>query len=215
MPKWIPEKLWLGRDVFIVGGGDSLRNFDWEILKKEFVIGCNTAYTLGKEICDICVFGDVKWFTGNSKGFKGHKLQLEKYKGAVFTNAPALQNTTIPWVWTMPRETKGLHTNALGWNANTGSIAVNLALLLGAKRIFLLGFDMHLSKKGNPNWHDKVIDKPRKDVYQRFINGFLRVAEDLKKKFPDVEVFNVTSDSDLEVFPKIDFDKFWMERKDR
>jgi len=206
MPKWIPEKVWEGQDVFIIGGGNSLEHFDWNLLKAENTIGCNDAFQHGKEICKICVFGDVRWFTT-------FEQELALYKGVVFTNSQQLQKTKLPWLWTMPRKGSGLHEDALGWNANTGAEAINLALLLGAKRIFLLGFDMHLSKDGKSNWHRNRLDKPNENIYSKFLRGFVALSKDLPKKFPGVEIINVTDDSGLNLFPKIGIEEFWKERE--
>jgi len=207
MPHWIPEAKWEGEDVFIIGGGDSLReqDFDWSLLEDELTIGCNSAFTLGEKICKICIFGDPKWF-------RKYQRELQSYKGILFTNASQLRNTRLSWLWTMPRKGKGLSVLALGWNKNTGAAAVNLALILGAQRIFLLGFDMHLSKDGRSNWHNNLVNKPNKAVYEKFIEGFTRVSIDLKKLFPGREVINVTDNSDLDVFPKIGREQFWKER---
>jgi uncharacterized Rossmann fold enzyme len=203
MPSWVPEKVWDNQEVYIIGGGKSLEHFDWNLLKDKFVIGCNDAYKLGSFICDICVFGDAKWFDF-------HKQELVHYKGTVFTNNSRLhKKSPVTWLWTMRREGSGLHLDALGWNFSTGALAVNLALLLGAKKIYLLGFDMKLSKDGDNNWHPNKLDKPNKTLFPKFVKGFLRVKADLEKKFADVEVFNITDDSDLNVFPKIGVKEFW------
>ena len=205
MPHWQVTESWKGQDVFIIGGGTSLKGFDWKLLENECTIGCNTAFTLGEKICEICVFGDYKWF---------HKYQneLQNYKGILFTNLGQLRNTRLNWLWTMPRKGKGLGTNALGWNRNTGALAINLALVLGAQRVFLLGFDMHLSGDGKSNWHNRLINRPSKTVYEKFIEAFTRVSIDLKKVFPGREIINVTDDSDLDIFPKVGCKEFWKER---
>ena len=62
MPLWKPEKVWDDLDAFIIGGGHSLKSFNWDLLKSEMTIGCNMAYSLGQEICKIFIFGDNKWF---------------------------------------------------------------------------------------------------------------------------------------------------------
>ncbi len=204
MPKWIPERKWDNQDVFIIGGGKSLERFDWDLLSKENAIGCNDAFIHGPVICKICIFGDTKWF-------EAHELELLHYKGVVFTNAPKMYKTKLKWVWVMQRESSGLHTDALGWNFSTGASAINLAILLGAKRIFLLGFDMHLSA-GRNNWHQNRVDKPDPEVFAKFITGFGHVVKDLKEKFPEVEVINVTDDSSLDLFPKVGVTEFWKER---
>ncbi len=207
MPHWIPEVKWKDEDVFIIGGGNSLKDFDWGLLENECTIGCNSAFTLGEKICKICIFGDPKWF-------RKFQSELQTYKGVLCTNASELRNTRLNWLWTMPRKGRGLGTTSLGWNCNTGAAAINLALVLGAQRVFLLGFDMHLSKDGKSNWHNRLLRKQKAIVYEKFIEAFTKVSMDLKKVFPGKEVINITDDSNLDVFLKIGCKKFWEERKE-
>jgi len=204
MPKWKPEKIWDGEETFIIGGGDSLKNFNWNLLKPLLTIGCNDAYKLGSDICKICFFGDSNWF-------EKHEQRLKAYNGVVFTNSGKIMKQNIPWVWSTMRKGIGLHQNAVGWNKNTGAAAVNLAMLLGAKTIFLLGFDMQLSKDGKSNWHENEVSKPNPKIYDKFITGFDHVNNGLSK-FPGVEVVNITDNSRLEFFPKIGVNEFWSRR---
>lgn len=207
MPRWTITADYAGRDVFIIGGGDSLRHgFDWSLLKDERTIGCNSAFTLGAEICKICIFGDAKWF-------KTYAQELSEYEGLVFTSHAAYKRAPVDWLWYLPRKSKGLGTDSLGWNNNTGSQAINLALILGASRVYLLGFDMHLSKDGRPNWHDNQIDKPDRLLYKKFIKHFSRVKKALPEVFPGTEIINITDDSSLDMFPKIGVKEFWKERR--
>jgi len=204
MPRWIPEQKWMGEDVFIIGGGESLRGFQWDLLRDELTIGCNTAFKLGHEVCKLCVFGDYPWF-------KEFQRELSQYKGVVFTNVPQLQKSNLPWLWIMGREARGLHKIALGWNNNTGASAINLALILGAKRVYLLGFDMK-ELKGKCNWHDDY-KKTNPSVYKsKFLSTFGHVKSDLEKKFAGCEIINVTDDSDLDIFPKVSAKQFWSKR---
>lgn len=214
MPRWKPEAIWEGKDVFIIGGGNSLKTFDWSLLRNEYTIGCNDAYTHGAKICKICIFGDAKWFKVHEKPLSDYarEKQLPDCAGIVFTSCPQLQHTTIRWIWLLVRKSRGLHTDALGWNDNTGAEAINLALILGAKRIYLLGFDMHLSEDGKSNWHPNNLDLPNPGNHLRHLKGYGRVAYDLKNRFPGREVINVTEDSSLNVFPKMNLDLFFKER---
>ena len=211
MPYWTPDTKWQDQDVFVIGGGNSLETFDWELLKPPdvFTIGCNDAYLRGPDICNICFFGDKPWWTKHHRGLESYQ---GSGKGAVFTHCPQLQKDKTSWLWMMNRHPRGLHRKSLGWGHNTGIGAVNLALLLGAKRVFLLGFDMHLSKNGKSNWHDNNLTKSEKRVYPKFIVGFERVAKDLPVEFSGCEIINITDDSDLNMFPKIGVDEFWNNR---
>jgi hypothetical protein len=205
MPKWTPKKVWNGEDVYIIGGGKSLEHFDWALLKDKRTIGCNDAFKLGIDICKVCIFGDIDWF-------RFWKDSLAKYKGTVFTNVPSLSKSVVPWLWTTIRPSSGLYADYIAWNSSTGAAAISLAVLLGAKKIYLLGFDMKLDKDGKNNWHVNNINKPNPEVFPKFISGMNFVKRDLTK-FDGVEVFNVTDDSDLNVFPKISLKSFWSERK--
>jgi len=209
MPIWRPTNDWQDQDVFIIGGGDSLRNFDWDLLKDERTIGCNDAYRLGHTICKLCIFGDSSWFKKNESGLP----QYAKEGGVVFTNLSRLYHTRIPWLWTLQRKPLGLSKTKLAWNKNTGATAVNLAMILGARRVFLLGFDMHLSKDGKSNWHSQSNRRANKDVYAGFLEGFMQLSIALKSGIFSCEIINVTDNSALDLFPKIACNTFWNERK--
>lgn len=211
MPHWKPKANWKDQEVFIIGGGYSLKknNFDWNLLKSERTIGCNTAFKLGSDICDICIFGDKRWYNH-------YHTDLAKFGGTVISNAPFLARSSPPWVWFIPRERRGLFSEKLGWNGNTGASAINLALILGASTVYLLGFDMKLID-GKSNWHEEVIrkDAVKPSSYERFNQEFGFVKSGWKKNFPDRKIFNVTNDSALDVFPKLNHDEFWTSRRCR
>ncbi len=207
MPRWKPEQKWLNADAYIIGGGDSLRNFNFDLLKDKLTIGCNAAFLKGHEVCKITLMGDIDCFNH-------FKDKLEKYQsqgGIVFTHIEQLQRSKLPWLWIMSREFYGLHKTVLGWNDNTGFSAINLALILGAKNIYLLGFDMKFGNTGNANWHEeyKYKSKVKSDVFDKFLRHEKRIAADLKNKFAGQNVFNVTDDSNLNIFPKIGTKEFW------
>jgi len=208
--RWIPNPtLWKNEDAFILGGGPSLRNFEYARLQNELVVGCNDAYVHGPLVCDFCVFGDFKWW-------RLHHKNLEKYVkggGVVVTNEQKVVKATVPvWLKCMARQASGLSKTALGWNVNTGAAAINLALILGATRVFLLGFDMKLGKKGESNWHKNTLDKPKPKIYNRMIRGYKVVLNQLPIVFPGTQVINVNDDTALKCFPVVKFDKFWRDR---
>lgn len=209
---WKPEPIWEGLDAFIIGGGSSLRTFDWSLLRNERAIGCNQAFRHGPEVCDFVVFCDKKFILEADKPRAGFYDELQVFPNPVITSDPALAVRHISWLKCMKRYPIGLHTDGLGYNLNTGASAINLALLLGARTVYLLGFDMHLDSTGRPNWHDRLIDTPSECVYTRMLGSFGNVSKDLRVKFPGREVFNITDDSRLEVFPKIAVREFWEKR---
>lgn len=204
MPAWIPDREWDGQDACIVGGGASLASFNFDALRGRNSIGCNDAFRLGHDFIKICLFGDASWYEPN-------KWELEKFKGRIVTVAQSLAQATVPWIHSLLRQRTGLHTGgAVGWNFSTGAAAVNVALLLGAVRIFLLGFDMKNSQQGKAHWH-RYNDKPVKDYsYRKFITGFSHIQRDLPIKFPNARIFNVTDGSSLlPFFSRMQFDVFY------
>lgn len=204
MPFWKIEPEWQGQDACIIGGGTSLSKFNFEALRGRNTIGCNDAYRLGPDYVKICLFGDSSWFEANKEG-------LGKFPNRVVSIASALYQSKIPWLQILERSRTGLHSgHVLGWNFSTGAAAVNLALSLGAIRVFLLGFDMTNDRSKRAHWHP-YNDKPVKDLcYRRFITGFAKIQSDLGKLFPDVRVFNVTDGTSLlPYFARISFETFY------
>jgi len=198
MNPWTPSREWEGEDAFIIGGGASLTGFNFSQLAGLHVIGCNDAFRLDPEIVEICCFADVGWWHKN-------KWDLEKFSNRVVTNSNKMENFNVPGILNMKRVKDGFHTgDTLGFNASTGAVALNLAVLLGATRVFLLGFDMCL--QGNKHhWHEHQTKGILPDSFARHIQGFLTLKRSLP---PEVEVFNVTDGSSkLRVFPCIGFER--------
>jgi len=199
----IPKPVWQGMDVYIIGGGNSLKSFDWNLLENLKTIGCNDAYQLGANICKVCLFGDTKWWLA-------HAEKLKSYRGVVYGIAPL--NVEYPdYVQCIKRYASGLETKGLGWNGNTGFAAVNLAILMGAARIYLLGFDMK-QVGGEGNWHPNNLDNNNQEIYNKFLGWEKFLHKAWKKDYAHIEIYNVTDDSDLKLFPKISANKFWQKR---
>lgn len=215
MPKWTPKPIWKDQDAYIIGGGPSLREFDWSLLEGLRTIGCNKAYVHGPSRCEVCLFGDVPWWDH-------HKHELERYTkagGTVFTNASALKTLKVPWLWTMRRENSGLYCDALGWNTNTGMAAINLALIFGAKTLYLLGFDMGLGKDGKSNWHEDVTNKFQvlPASYVKFFKAWPPLLRDMQTKFSDrrlVNVSDLTAVKDAYGVETVKPEEFWKGRRD-
>ena len=193
---WETKRFWEGKTVFVIGGGTSLKGFNWSLLHNKHVIGCNDAYKLGDWV-DICCFGDAKWY-------RHHKNNgLATFGGIKVTWRSEFIDD--PNVMVLKGRPGGLFLKPewIGWNTNTGALAINLAVKLGCKKIILLGFDMKLREDGIGNWYDNQLDKPKNEVFKKFHRGFVCLASDMKKKVPEVVVLNANPDSDLDVFPKI------------
>jgi len=199
--RWFPEQVWHGHSCYVVGGGYSLHDFDWDLLADRNVVGTNVMFYYGHDLVPICVAGDAR-FINNAT----HQKAIKRYVaagGIMVTNSNRYKKPP-PWLKVMKRKLRGLGTDALGWNANTGASAINLALLLGANPVYLLGYDMQPARNGRCNFHTSYAkSRSNPKVYKRFIKGMEYVAADLKKVFPDRQVINLEDDtSALDVFPK-------------
>jgi hypothetical protein len=198
--RWFPEPIWDGEPCYIIGGGPSLKGFQWECLEGRNVIGCTAAFYLGVDLVPIMIFGDGPFLNK-------HRVGLDRYAeagGWVVTCANTIDRFNPPdYLKRMKKQLSGLAIDGLAWNGNTGSIAINLALLLGANPIYLLGYDMKLDKDGNKNFHNAYNDTPDAKAYNRFLRGLDELSIELPKLFPDRQVINLEDNtSALNAFPK-------------
>jgi hypothetical protein len=93
-----------------------------------------------------------------------------------------------------------LDPSKIHYGSNSGFQAINLAILFGAKRILLVGFDMSSRTKSH-FFGDHPAGLIRCNDYERFIPQFERAARRLP---PDIEVINCTPGSALRCFPMMD-----------
>lgn len=192
MPLWTPAAEWTGADAIIIGGGPSLKEFKWTALEGRRTLGCNAAFRLGVGVCSLNFFADKAFFDHNED-------DLCAYAGPVVSNAEEFERH--PWVRYMPRRDYGLHTDALGLGGNSGCAAINLALVLGAARVFLIGFDCKLGSTAEMNWHEHRYEPANAEVFPKFQEGFYHAAQDLPRVFPGRQVINCTPGSALAAFP--------------
>ena len=88
----------------------------------------------------------------------------------------------------------GLGENCLHYGGNSGYQAVNLAYLLGAKTIILLGFDMFGTHYFGD--HDKSLNNG--SPYSQFIKAF----ETIDPEKHGIEIINCSRQTAMECFPR-------------
>lgn len=196
---WTPPMDWLGETVFIIGGGSSLKGFDWDLIRHQKIIGANDAYSLGPFV-DYCLFADSPWYRVHKENF--HKAEATM----VGLTVQPLDSNYAYW---MRREIHGIEKGGfnLGWFGNTGLSCICLAIAMGAKKICLLGFDMKADEdNGNCNWHENNISTNVPNTYNKFINKAKILKEEMDKHCSDVEVVNCNLDSAMDVWPKVNLE---------
>jgi len=128
--------MWEKKTVFILGGGPSLNLVDVDRLRGRCVIAVNMAFRLAPWL-PAMFFGDAKFYDK----VKGHLAMFAGLK--VTVHAEHMDKPGI-LVLKKQKSPEGLSRDpaTLGWNLSSGACAINLATLLGAKKIVLFGFDM-------------------------------------------------------------------------
>ena len=200
MPKFIPVEEFKDQDVYVVMGGRSVASLDLDALKDKPVIGMNQAFcTPLSEILNYCVFGDTLFI-----GFVLEKLaELKAFKGEIVTNA-AMPCGVDDYDWLLrmdkvPFMEKGKN---LGWYGNTGILGIELAITLGAKRVYLLGCDNY-NEDGESHYHNYHKGEVSNRALKMFNKQYERANTIWKQDFPEVEVVNLNPKSNINSFKKM------------
>ena len=199
---WKVPREWVGEDVYIIGGGASLKELDWasSSLRFEKIIGVNDAYRLGPFV-DYTLFGDSQWFRCHRED-----LKVSPTIAVGATEAP-LDAAWVKWLHRQQRS-MGTKEGQIGWYNNTGMSAIHLAAMLGAGRIFLLGFDMKLDEEtGESNWHLDPLNAPDPTVYPRFMGQGKFLARQMEERYPDIQIFNCNPESAWDAFQKVSLEE--------
>lgn len=199
---WPCKEIWKGKDVFILGGGPSLKTFPISFLKTQKCIGCNHAYLFGPEVVDLLIFCDQCFYNSHKD-----RPAFINFPNPKISNSETIQDPRD--VIIVPRAQTGWKKDALGFNANTGSAAINLALILGAARVFLVGFDMQLGSDLRQNWHKEVIRRANRFHYERYLSLMRSSVSDIAENWPEAQVINLNPDSKLDIFPKGRFEEYF------
>jgi len=198
---WAIPKIWEGGTAFILGGGPSLLS-DLSCIHKERVVGVNQAFRLGSWV-DVCYFGDCHFYSENLE-------DLRQFGGLIVSSC---QRDGRGWGFVRrvrrskdkPFGIESKRSDSIAWNNNSGASAVNIAYWLGAKRIVLVGFDMH-PEKGRHNWHDLYPKRQRGfNPYPRHMICWPIIAKDAKQL--GIEILNATPGSAIQDFPYIELNE--------
>lgn len=226
MSNWyVPNTLWKGGDVWVIGGGPSIVNqfnipkdvvqqvrdgaspslyskYMKEIHDKH-VVGINVAYKIGEWI-DFLFFGDSGFFIKYEK-------ELYNWSGLKVTCNPS--SAKYGWIRYLERDRKKLYgitdnPRKVSWNGNSGAAALSMIANAGASRIFLLGFDMNLDNDSNQHWHKlygaktNAVTKKISLPFERHLKGFPEIAKDATAR--GIKIINVNPESAITSFEKMD-----------
>lgn len=206
----LPDRSWKGKPCIVVGGGPSLRDFDWELLRGWRVIGVNRVY---EKFDPTIIFSMdtrfLRWIMDDKYGHDtaGKFAASRAYKVWLCTyNCKLPEEIFILRVWKTYsqgfRAFPSTMREGIGHGNNSGYGALNLAACLGASPIYLLGFDMKY-EGGKTHWHEGHPIPHRPDTVNQFMKYFPPAS--IKLKEMRFEVINLNPNSALHCFPKKPF----------
>lgn len=186
--KWSVPRSWDGETVAIFATGPSLTQDHADACKDLRAIVVNNAYTLAPW-ADVLYASDLRWWDVHPGSYKFEGLKVSLTNKAVLK----LENGGQSGIDSRPTHLRS--------GRNSGYQALNLAVLFGAKRVLLFGFDC--KSKGKTHFfgrHPSGLE--RQHPYGVWINHFNEAAPILKGL--GVEVWNCT-DSALNCFERKDY----------
>lgn len=195
----VVRRVWEGATVVCIGGGPSVTPEAVALAKgRARTIAINNSYLLAPW-ADLCYFADTRWWNWHKdrpefKNFAGEKVTIEPTGLSVADpEVSMLHNDNLRG------ETKGLSEkpNALRTGSNGGYQAINLAVLAGAKRILLLGYDMKFDGKRS-HWHAGHPEQTPEAAYRQYAQTFASMNPQLSRL--GVDVVNCTPGSMIKAF---------------
>lgn len=210
----LKDSAWSGRRAFVVGSGPSLSGFDYSLLKNELWIGLNEEY---KHAPTIALVQDPRLFNGDGSSkitpyskdpawtggphipvyFKGHPDREDYSAPDTVFQVRSAHDQHRPFRWGQTLE------EGLFYGANVGMAGINLAEILGANPIYLLGFDARIDDPKThhhdsypPGWTlERLVD--RNAVYSRWHKSFRKIATMVRSR-----IVNLNPDSGIDAFEK-------------
>lgn len=178
-----------GKRFIICASGGSLTADDVDYVKgKGTVIVINNTYELAPW-ADILYACDRTWWRANSEAIehKGRKISIQY-------DHPEVEK------WESNNKLNGLGEDVIHTGGNSGYQAINLAYLMGATEIILLGYDMQITE-GLSHWHgDHKKGLSQQHCFKGWIGHMNILAQHLKQR--GVNVYNCSRQTALECFER-------------
>jgi len=182
--------------AFIIAGGSSLKGFDFHRLDGEVSIGINFVFKYYEPT--ILVWSDIDIYPK-------HKKEIDALNCVKLTHK---HNITPAYKDVLGYEISGVFNGENGVGKGlyhrylTGLIALSLAIALGYKPIYLLGYDCCFGKEGGHFYGDDLVNKSgqKEETFLRGIKYF-----DVYNQYG--YIYNCSPISRLTQFPKVSIDE--------
>jgi len=207
----LPSGAWKGKTCFLIGGGPSLKDFDFNLIKNELTIGINKSFTKFSTTINYAMdmrFYDMVTYAQNSTWKEAHQQWLA-YKGIklFMRNSGKFKfDSSVYVVNNIDKKVLSFDLAKGIWPGNnSGFGALQLAVALGCSRIGLLGYDLKVQenqKKIKTHWHEGYGFEGVKS-FQSKLNKFKMCFEEFSSVIlqQNIEVVNLNPDSALKCFP--------------
>jgi hypothetical protein len=194
--KWIID-YFKGQNVYIVGGGPSLDGFDFSRLDNKKTITINHSYRHCKT--DILVFLDGIFVREIKENF-GHDIYKFPFKVVAGASTGIQERGNV----TKIQYTKEicLKPDRMYGRPCSTFIAMSVALVAGARNIFLLGIDGKF-KNGKGHFYTGGKFKHKRDNYEAAYRRMVPLFDKFKR-FKNI--YNCNKDSLIKTFTFIDID---------
>ena len=173
--------IWPGQTVAVMASGPSLKEADIELVRAAGLptIAVNTTWEKVRW-CDAIYAGDFRWWKVHGQGidipalrFSASKKSEDKYQAK-------------------------RHKSKMGQGGyNSGMMAIEVAVLRGAQRVLLLGFDCSLKNGSHHHGDHTKTPNPNRSRIRQWHRQF----EKFRKAYPKAEVINCSRYTELEAFP--------------
>jgi len=200
------------RPCFVVGGGSSLKNFDFSLLANQDSIVTNKAifdtpnpkyfitvdYTFLRKI-DLKKFKSIKTTKIFVAGF--HHFYIRESRGQIVDTRYNLVYDLSPFniiIKSNKAEGIGPSFDEFRTGLNSGYCALQLAIILGYKEIVLLGIDLNITKN-TTHYHNGYkgsavsFERKLEEYYHYFQDGLRQI----ELGYPDIKVISCSLESRL------------------
>lgn len=178
---WEPEPLFKSQTVFLIGGGTSLRDFDFERVRSCRCLAINES-VIEVPWADALFFRDHEWFARRSS-------VLAQWPGLIVTTSPGAKRDWPERVFLIENNTRRMPRAR-----TSGQQAVSLAIMMKAKRIVLLGFDWN---RDGGNYHDRY-SEPGLEYYGGITEAWIGYRDRAARQ--GTEIINATLGSQISEF---------------
>lgn len=214
--------VWRGETVVILAGGPSLTEQDVQVVAAAHAnmavkcIAVNDTYLLA-DWADVHYAADLRWhawhWAGIAKPAIGLTAEQVRRKWATFAGQKcSIENGANVVEDEAVHVLRNAHSTSHGYGLsadpralvtgrNSGFQALNLAVLAGARRIVLLGFDGKPAADGRSHWFGDHPEPMLNVVYAYFRQAMSAAENDLAAA--GVEVLNASPNSAIDSFKRV------------